>query len=79
MEGLRWFDVQRWQIGDKVMSGTVYGARLGNVNATTGKLTLGKDRILVEQRTFDIKKNYLWPIPQAERDINPGLTQNPLY
>ena len=79
MEGLRWFDIQRWEIGDKVMKGTVYGARLGNVDATTGKLTLGKDRILVEQRTFDIKKNYLWPIPQSERDINPGLTQNPLY
>lgn len=22
-------------------------------------------------------KNYLWPIPQKERDLNPGLTKNP--
>lgn len=79
MEGLRWFDVQRWEIGDKVMKGTMHGARLGKVDAATGKLTLREDSILVEQRTFDVKKNYLWPIPQAERDINPGLTQNPLY
>ncbi|HTN39437.1 MAG TPA: RagB/SusD family nutrient uptake outer membrane protein, partial [Arachidicoccus sp.] len=40
LEGLRWFDIQRWKIGAQVRSGNVYGTRLGTVNKTTGALTL---------------------------------------
>ena len=79
LEGLRWFDIQRWQIGPQVMAGTVYGSRLGSVNATTGALTLTADSIKVETRVFDPNKNYLWPIPQSEININPNLKQNPGY
>ncbi|MFI5192820.1 MAG: RagB/SusD family nutrient uptake outer membrane protein [Chitinophagales bacterium] len=35
--------------------------------------------ILVEQRTFDKTKNYLWPIPQSQLDIDKNLSQNPNY
>lgn len=28
---------------------------------------------------FDASKNYLWPIPQAAIDVNPGIVQNPGY
>ena len=35
MEGLRWFDLQRWKIGDQVMNGPVYGARI-SPNYSTG-------------------------------------------
>ena len=79
LEGLRWFDVQRWKIGDEVMNGPVHGPRLGTVDPTTGELTLTAERILSEQRTFDDSKNYLWPIPQREIDINKSLEQNPNY
>jgi hypothetical protein len=79
MEGLRWFDVQRWGIAEQVMSGTVYGSRLGTVDPADGHLTLTTDRILVEQRTFDKTKNYLWPIPQSQLDIDKNLSQNPNY
>ncbi|PUZ26184.1 RagB/SusD family nutrient uptake outer membrane protein [Chitinophaga parva] len=79
MEGLRWYDVKRWQIGDKVMAGAVYGARTGNVNASTGALTLTGAPIKAEDRVFDPKKNYLWPIPQKEIDVNKNLKQNDLY
>lgn len=79
LEGLRWYDVQRWKIGTEVRSGTVYGARLGAVNDTTGKLTLSGDHVIVEQRTFLPNRDYLWPVPQKERDINKNLSQNPGY
>ena len=79
LEGLRWFDIQRWQIADEVMNGPVYGPRLGTVDPSTGALTLTSERILSEQRTFDVTKNYLWPIPQREIDINKNLIQNPNY
>jgi len=77
-EGLRYFDIQRWQIGAQVMNGPVYGARLGTVNATTGQYTITGDSIKVETRVF-ANKNYLWPVPQSEININKALTQNPGY
>jgi starch-binding outer membrane protein, SusD/RagB family len=79
LEGLRWFDIQRWKIGEEVMSGPVYGSRLGTVDPNTGVVTLSSDRILSDQRIFDGTKNYLWPIPQSEIDINKHLKQNPGY
>ena len=79
MEGLRWFDVQRWKIAEQVMNGQVYGARLGKVNESNGALTLSSERIQVEKRVFDPAVNYLWPVPQKERDINKTLNQNSGY
>jgi starch-binding outer membrane protein, SusD/RagB family len=79
IEGLRWYDIQRWKIADEVMNGPVYGSRLGTVEHTTGKLTLSSERMLSEQRSFDASKNYLWPIPQSEIDINKNLQQNSGY
>lgn len=76
MEGLRWFDIQRWQIGPQVMTGPAYGSLLGSVDPANGNLTLTSSRIVAEQRTF---KNYLWPIPQTEIDINKNLLPNNGY
>lgn len=77
-EGLRWFDIQRWQIGTTVMPGPVYGAKTGTVDAATGKYTITGASLKLETRTF-AAKNYLWPIPQSERDIDKNLTQNTGY
>ena len=79
MEGLRWYDVQRWKIAEQVMNGQVYGALLGKVNAATGALTLTPVRIEAEKRTFNPAVNYLWPIPQKQIDINHNLNQNAGY
>jgi len=79
LEGLRWFDIQRWKIGPDVRAGKVYGTRLGMVDATTGKLTLSGDHVEVEERTFDPSRDYLWPVPQNERDINNKISQNSGY
>jgi len=78
-EGLRWYDIQRWKIGEQALSGDVKGSLKGSVNATTGALTLTPNSNFVAgNRTFDAK-NYLWPIPQKEIDINHALKQNPGY
>lgn len=80
MEGLRFYDIQRWQIGDQVMTGPIYGSRLATVDMVSGKVTFTTpDHILNENRVFSPAKNYLWPIPQREIDINPNLSQNPNY
>ncbi len=34
---------------------------------------------VLSQRVFDINKQYLWPIPSADMQINPKLIQNPGY
>lgn len=78
-EGLRYFDIKRWDIGATVMSGPYYGSRLGTVNQTTGKVTWGTGYIVVENRTFYPLRKYLLPIPQSEIDVNPKMTQNPGY
>ncbi|WP_158267166.1 RagB/SusD family nutrient uptake outer membrane protein [Chitinophaga niastensis] len=81
MEGLRWYDIQRWRIGDQVMPGKVYGTLKGSVDEYTGNLTLDPStRIQVgSPRAFNVNKNYLWPIPQKEIDLNKNLKQNADY
>ncbi len=66
-EGQHFFDIRRWKIGEQVLNGLVYGA----VNPGTGK------PIVVEERKFNPAKDYLWPIPLAEMNVNPNMKQNP--
>lgn len=78
-EGLRWYDIQRWKIGADVLNGDVKGSLKGSVNTTDGTLTLTPNsNVVAGSRVFD-NKNYLWPIPQKEFDVNKSLKQNPGY
>ncbi|WP_423148000.1 RagB/SusD family nutrient uptake outer membrane protein [Rubrolithibacter danxiaensis] len=70
MEGLRIFDIRRWRIAEDVLNGWAHGAKFGPESVDNGY-------IRANQRTFDESKNYLWPIPRDERNLNPNLTQNP--
>jgi hypothetical protein len=79
LEGLRWYDIKRWEIGPQTRQGMVYGTRLGKVDAETGKLTLSGNHVEVESRVFNATRDYLWPIPLKEININKGLEQNPGY
>ncbi len=79
LEGLRWYDIKRWKIGDQVRKGAVYGARQGKVDPANGKVTFTADHQLVENRLFDASIHYVWPVPQKEIDINNKLVQNPNY
>lgn len=78
-EGLRWYDIKRWDIGPEVMNGPAYGSRVGSVNFQTGEVTWGDGYILLENRIFYPERNYLMPIPQREIDVNPNMTQNTGY
>ncbi|WP_255419849.1 RagB/SusD family nutrient uptake outer membrane protein [Parabacteroides sp. AF48-14] len=37
------------------------------------------DYRIVENRLFTQGRDELWPIPESERNLNPGLAQNPGY
>ena len=72
LEGLRVFDIRRWRIAETVLNGFAHGARFGDPSVDNGYAR-------VDRRTFDKDKQYLWPIPQLERDLNQNLTQNPKW
>jgi len=71
-EGLRLFDINRWEIGE-VKAGPVKGMYYID---DSGQWTLiDKGRIA----TFNENRDYCWPVPQEEMDINDVITQNPGY
>lgn len=70
LEGTRIFDIRRWGTIETVMNGTPRGARFAANNT---------QYIQLEERRFNPERDYLFAIPQSQRDINPNLTQNPLY
>ncbi len=78
-EGLRYWDIKRWDIGNQALNGPVYGSRLGTMDSQTGVVTWSNARIKVEDRVFQAGRNYLLPIPQAELDANPNIKQNVGY
>ncbi|MCK4344572.1 MAG: RagB/SusD family nutrient uptake outer membrane protein [Bacteroidales bacterium] len=90
-EGLRLFDIRRWRIAEKCMSGPLFGRPQKPYNyADQGIPTFDengipnhdayKDKLtVIEIRTFDPNRDYLWPFPQKEIDVNPNLVQNPGY
>lgn len=70
-EGTRLFDIRRWKTAEKLMPGSVFGITwLNNGSLTTVQ-------VQAFERVFKPGRDYLWPIPQKEIDLNPGLTQNP--
>lgn len=70
-EGLRLFDIRRWKTAEKVMPGNVYGITWINGG------NLSTVQVQAFERVFKPTRDYLWPIPQKELDLNAGLTQNP--
>ena len=72
IEGLRIFDIRRWKTAETVLSGYPHGAKYGEASIDNGYIRLDK-------RSFNKNRDYLWAIPQSQRDLNPNLTQNPNY
>lgn len=88
-EGLRLFDLRRWDIYAKANNGPVVGAALDplvvpaipafdadNIPAYTTSVNQ-RIRFRNQIRNNSNSKYKLWPIPQSEIDNNPKLTQNP--
>ncbi len=82
MEGLRIYDIRRWDIGKQVIDGQLLTARECNVNGVTGQLSFAADAKTypVETRNFHADRRYLWPLPQGELDAAKGrIKQNAGY
>lgn len=88
MEGLRLFDIRRWKIAEKVMPGPLLGripkAFLASAptldadgTADYSKISNRSQMRLIETRTFNVNRDYLWPIPNIEILTNTKLVQNP--
>jgi hypothetical protein len=98
-EGLRVFDIRRWNIAEKVMNGILFGKAMNKAiyyslpkpaldensspdytSFTSLLSVVGNFKIMDNPRVFK-SHNLLWPIPQAELDVNknPGFKQNPGY
>lgn len=89
-EGFRLFDIRRWKYAEHLMPGKVYGRRtkahwydpvVPQLDAYGHAVYPQADELfkVISVNTFDPAKNYLWPIPQKELDVNPHLEQNPHY
>jgi len=72
MEGIRIDDIRRWKIAETVLNGYAHGAKFGDPSVDNGY-------IRAQRRQFDPAKNYLWPLPASELNLNKVLTQNPGY
>src|SRR5205085_11985426 len=70
-EGLRLFDIRRWKIAAQVMPAAAVTG-IDYINAAGQKITAAQP---ASARAFPARA-YLWPIPQAELDLNPSLKQN---
>ena len=90
LEGKRLYDIRRWKIAEEVLKGNLLGrVQKGllasapdideNGSPSYDNVTNKGDMRVIEIRLFDNKKNYLWPIPQIEINVNRDLKQNAGY
>ncbi|MDR6782597.1 hypothetical protein ABIE26_000915 [Pedobacter africanus] len=90
MEGFRMSDLRRWQIAEKAMTGNFYGRVQRGLVAAAPQIDENgladysavpnrADMRVIEVRTFNKDRDYLWPIPNIETVTNTKLIQNPNY
>lgn len=89
-EGLRWFDIRRWGIAEEVMNGPLLGrirdrflsnAPIVDENGLPHYENVTNSDLMrvIETRIFNKDRDYVWPIPRGETQINQELEQNPNY
>lgn len=84
-EALRYDDIIRWKIAEMELPRPILGAKFDA--SVYPDIKPGKDILLDENgfilvqkkeaRSFDVKKNYLYPLPLREISLNPDMKQNP--
>lgn len=74
-DGLRYFDILRWKIGEQVLNGPIYtidaSAGISAISTAGGKVNT-YPKTLIETRIFTTK-NYVWPIPQSAIDASKNI------
>lgn len=90
-DGLRWYDLRRWNIADEVMNGYIYLNRLANPWPLNAISRLDENANPVYNHQVAVKsfgtqevvykknKDEYWPISGQEIDANKNLVQNPGY
>lgn len=71
LEGLRWYDIKRWRIGEEVLNGYVHGFKFGGADAS-----VDNGYLRLDNRTFNNSRDYLWSVPLNQMDINKNLKPN---
>lgn len=71
-EGLRYFDIRRWKIAEDVVPGILFGMTYADKSGTLQTISLPGF-----VKVFKKDRDYLWPIPLREIELNTNLTQNP--
>jgi hypothetical protein len=76
-EGIRLWDLFRWNIAHEVLTGEIWGAPYPNSekyeSSTKNVDPTGNCRWYVGRRDFRNPQDYTWPVPQSEQNINPNL------
>lgn len=71
LEGHRFFDIRRWKIAEDVCNmDQIEGMRY--IDKETGKLVT----VTTDYKKKFTSRDYLWPVPYNERQLNNNLTQN---
>jgi SusD family. len=90
-DGLRWYDLRRWDIAKTVMNGVLYlnrDAKSWTKEVLTGfddnytpiyNETEAKKYFTTQEVIYRVNKDELWPVPKSEMDANNQLVQNPGY
>ncbi|QCR22268.1 RagB/SusD family nutrient uptake outer membrane protein [Pontibacter sp. SGAir0037] len=80
LEGQRWFDLMRWKQGSKLAE-DVKGMKKSWAANQSHVANFAQDQngyiVAFSGRTFVAPRNYLWPVPLAQLQLNPNLGQNP--
>lgn len=78
--GTRFHDIRRWMLGEEFLNGDEYGMNFGGTEYTDDPNNANAyfKRTVALKRSFS-KKNYWFPIYQAEIDKDPTLVQAPFW
>lgn len=78
-EGIRYWDLLRWNIAHEVLVGEIWGAPYPDsplyATSTREIDPTGHCRWYVGRRDFRNPQDYTWPIPLSEQNINPNLRE----
>lgn len=90
-DGLRWYDLRRWGLANKVMNGYIYLNRAGSEWSANVLVEIDENHnpvynhgeatkyFTTQNVIYKENKDEYWPIPATEMDANKQLTQNPGY
>src|SRR5690606_28773232 len=87
LEGFRYDDLIRWKTAETVLPQAILGAKYTTadwIDTPVGTLNLNTDQVLIVEpassRSFDPKRDYLYPIPINEISLSGGnVEQNPYW